>query len=117
MRQPSKTRKNKRSAVARNQDWSLGLAVVNSKAAGIDIGNEEHFVAVPPSMDPQPVRMFGCYTSELKRMATWLRSLGITTVAMQSTGVYWIAVADTLAGNAGDGGQWKGYQEPTGAQD
>ena len=96
MRQPSKTRKNKRSAVARNQDWSLGLAVVNSKAAGIDIGNEEHFVAVPPSMDPQPVRMFGCYTSELKRMATWLRSLGITTVAMQSTGVYWIAVADTL---------------------
>ena len=65
-------------------------------AAGIDIGNESHYVAVPPSRDSQPVRRFGCTTAELKAMADWLKQCGIRTVAMQSTGVYWIAVYDIL---------------------
>src|SRR5262249_10638988 len=63
----------------------------------IDIGNECHYVAVPRKRDPeQPVRRFGCVTAELKGMAAWLKQCGIRTVAMQSTGVYWIPVYDVL---------------------
>lgn len=73
-----------------------GLELVHPDAAGIDIGNESHFVAVPPGRDAQPVREFGSWTADLKRMAEWLLSCGIRTVAMQSTGVYWFAVYDVL---------------------
>jgi transposase len=73
-----------------------GLDVVHADAAGIDIGNESHFVAVPPRRDAEPVREFGSWTADLERMATWLKLCGIKTVAMQSTGVYWFAVYDVL---------------------
>ena len=73
-----------------------GLDVVHANAAGIDIGNESHFVAVPPAKDAEPVREFGSWTADLERMAGWLKSCGIETVAMQSTGVYWFAVYDVL---------------------
>ena len=63
------------------------LAAVNLHAAGIDIGAEAHFVAVPPSDDPQPVRGFGAYTADLEALAEWLTTCGITTVALESTGV------------------------------
>lgn len=66
------------------------LAAANLHAAGIDIGAERHFVAVPPSDDPQPVRGFGAYTADLEALADWLATCGITTIAMESTGVYWI---------------------------
>jgi transposase len=68
----------------------------NPHAAGIDIGNESHYVAVPPNRNSRPVRRFGCTTAELKAMGEWLKQSGIRTVAMQSTGVYWIAVYDIL---------------------
>ena len=58
--------------------------------AGIDIGNEPHYVAVPPDHDATPVRQFACFTEDLHRLADWLKSCGIDTVAMQSTGVYWL---------------------------
>jgi len=74
----------------------LSLEVVHPHAAGIDIGNEAHYVAVPPDRDNKSVRRFGCTTAELKEMAAWLKQCGIRTVAMQSTGVYWIAVYDIL---------------------
>jgi len=93
----SRHRKSKNRAPLKPQDWTLGLEVVHPKAAGIDVGNTEHWVAVPPHMDPEPVRVFGCYTRDLIAMADWLQSLGIQTVAMQSTGVYWIPLADILA--------------------
>jgi hypothetical protein len=64
--------------------------------AGIDVGNESHYVAVPPGRDPQPVREFGSWTADLERMADWLKTCGIETVVMQSTGVYWIALYDVL---------------------
>jgi transposase len=70
--------------------------VVHPHAAGIDIGNEAHYVAIPPGRDNQPVRRFGCTTAEVKEMADWLKQCGIRTVALQSTGVYWIAVYDIL---------------------
>jgi len=73
-----------------------GLSVVHANAAGIDIGNESHFVAVPAGRDAEPVREFGSWTADLERMAAWLQSCGIETVAMQSTGVYRFAVYDVL---------------------
>jgi transposase len=85
-----------RPAKLKPQDWTLGLQVVHPKAAGIDVGNQEHWVAVPPQMDAEPVRRFGCYTADLIAMAEWLVSNGIETVAMQSTGVYWIPLYDIL---------------------
>jgi len=89
--------KRKNRAPLKQQDWSLGLSVVHPKAAGIDVGNEEHYVAVPPSFDPEPVRRFDCFTHDLVAMAEWLKKLGIETVALQSTGVYWIALYDVLS--------------------
>jgi len=78
------------------QSADLSLEVVHPNAAGIDIGNESHYVAVAPDRDHQPVRRFGCTTTELKAMADWLNQCGICSVAMQSTGVYWIAGYDFL---------------------
>jgi transposase len=72
------------------------LTIVHPHAAGIDIGNESHFVSVPPDQDQEAVREFGSWTEDLRRMARWLKSCGVKTVAMQSTGVYWIPVYDVL---------------------
>src|SRR5437867_209757 len=81
-------------------DWSSDVCssdlVIHPDAVGIDIGNESHYAAVPPSRDSQPVRCFGCTTAELKAMAAWLQQCRIRTVAMQSTGVYWVGVYDIL---------------------
>ena len=95
-RSKSRAKQNHR-AKLKPQDCTLGLQVVHPKAAGIDVGNEEHWVAVPPDLDPEPVQSFGCFTRELEEMADWLVRCGIETVAMQSTGVYWIALYDILA--------------------
>jgi transposase len=73
-----------------------GLSIVHPHAAGIDVGNGSHYAAVPPDRDPQPVREFGCWTQALQEMARWLVACQIETVALQSTGVYWIALYDTL---------------------
>lgn len=73
-----------------------GLSIVHPHAAGIDVGNGSHFVAVPPDRDENPVREFGCWTAALQQMAQWLVACRIDTVAMQSTGVYWIALYDIL---------------------
>src|SRR6266446_1557318 len=89
-------RQQRREMMRNIQSEDISLEVVHPDAAGIDIGNESHYVAVPPSRNSQPVRRFGCTTAELKAMADWLEQCGIRTVAMQSTGVYWIAVYDVL---------------------
>jgi len=72
------------------------LAAVNLPAAGIDIGAPEHWVAVPPDSDTEPVRRFGACTADLEALADWLRQCGVTTVAMESTGVYWIPLFELL---------------------
>src|SRR5215469_8798501 len=89
-------RQQRREMMRKMQNENLSLEVVHPDAAGIDMGNESHYVAVPPDRDNQPVRPFGCTTAELKAMADWLNQCGICTVAMQSTGVYWIAMFDIL---------------------
>lgn len=73
-----------------------GLRKIHPHAAGIDIGSEEHYVAVPEDRDERPVRVFGCLTPDLHEMARWLKACGIKTVAMESTGVYWIPVIQIL---------------------
>ena len=93
---PEMNRKQRREMIRKIRSEDLSLQVVHRDAAGIDIGNESHYVAVPPTRDSQPVRRFGCTTAELKAMADWLKQCGIRTVALQSTGVYWIAVYDIL---------------------
>lgn len=72
------------------------LRVVHAHAAGIDIGSREHYVAVDPSGHGEPVKSFGCTTSDLMAMGRWLKECGVTTVAMESTGVYWVPVARIL---------------------
>jgi transposase len=69
---------------------------VHPQAAGIDIGASEHWVSIPSELDPEPVRKFSCFTADLYAMAEWLKSRGITTVAMESTGVYWIPLFQIL---------------------
>jgi len=87
----SKNRKSRK-----NTDPFDGLTLLNPHAAGIDVGGAEHFVAVPPDRDPQPVRSFGSFTADLHQMAHWLKQCGITTVAMESTGVYWVGLYEVL---------------------
>ena len=72
------------------------LAVCNVDAAGIDIGSREHYVCVPMGRDKQNVRKFAAFTSDLKDMIAWLKKCGIKTIAMESTGVYWIPVYQIL---------------------
>lgn len=75
-----------------------GLPIINDRAAAIDIGSRFHVVAVPPDMCDEPIRTFQAFTADLERMADWLVSLGVRTVAMESTGVYWIPAYEILEG-------------------
>ena len=72
------------------------LERVNPNAAGLDCGSAEHFVAVPVDRDPNPVRSFKTFTADLHRLADWLVACGVTSVAMEATGVYWIPVYEIL---------------------
>jgi len=90
MAKPAKT-KNKTKG-----EWEEGLVALNRNAAGIDVGNAEHYVAVSEGRDPEPVRTFGSFTADLHRMAQWLKACSIETVVMQATGVYWIALFQIL---------------------
>lgn len=70
--------------------------IVHPNAAAIDVGSAQHHVAVPPDRADQPVREFGCHTSDLQALADWLLGCGVDTVALESTGVYWIALYEVL---------------------
>ncbi len=72
------------------------LAHLNINAAGIDIGSTAHFVAVPEDRDKQVVREFKTFTTDLYELAAWLKECKIETVAMESTGVYWIPLYEIL---------------------
>lgn len=74
------------------------LKRIHLNAAGIDIGSEEHWAAVPPGRDPEgkDVRRFEAFSGDLCALADWLKQCGIETVAMESTGVYWIALYELL---------------------
>jgi transposase len=72
------------------------LTITHPNAAGIDIGGSSHFVAVPPDRDDEPVREFPSFTADLNALADWLKACHIDIVAMESTGVYWIALFELL---------------------
>src|ERR1700760_577352 len=72
------------------------MPVMRRHAAGMDIGAEEIYVAVPGDHDAQPVRCFSTFTCELHALADWLQQCGIDTVAMESTGIYWIPIFQIL---------------------
>lgn len=72
--------------------------VVHPNAAGIDVGSEAHVVAVPADRDAQPIRTFGVFTADLQALAAWLKQCAITTVVVESTGVYWMSLCDFLEG-------------------
>jgi len=91
-----RNRKAKKELARRLHSENPGLEVVHAHAAGIDVGNGAHYVAVRPDRDPQPVRRFECFTADLYRLADWLQNCGVRTVALQSTGVYWIPLYDIL---------------------
>ncbi len=104
---PSKTRKRRCAAKGKNTrktktvGGSRGLCLqdrplLQESAAGIDIGAREIYVAVPPDRDPRPVRVFQTFTDDLIALAQWLKQCGITTAAMESTGVYWIPLYEIL---------------------
>jgi len=79
-----------------NSKFKQPLRVLNPNAAGIDIGAKEHYVAVPADRDEQPVRCFKAFTQDLHALARWLKQCSVTTVAMESTGVYWIPLYQLL---------------------
>ena len=72
------------------------LEQINAHAAGIDVGSEEVYIAVPPDRDTQSVRSFPTFTADLRRLAEWLKVCQIETVAMEATGVYWIPLYEIL---------------------
>jgi transposase len=80
----------------RKAEWRSVLERINHDAAGIDCGSETHYVAVPPERDAQPVRSFKTFTGDLHRLADWLAACGVRSVAMESTGVYWIPIFEIL---------------------
>lgn len=72
------------------------ISLTHPNAAGIDIGSASHFVAVPADRDDEPVREFRSFTADLRRLADWLDACNVDTVAMESTGVYWIPLYELL---------------------
>jgi transposase len=91
MKKHTPPRKNKQTKIKIN-----GLPLLNPDAAGIDIGHREHWCAVPADRCPRPVQSFGTFTADLESLADWFKSCGIKSVAMESTGVYWIPVFQIL---------------------
>lgn len=82
--------------MAKKKNKVRTLPVLHPDAAGIDIGSDEHWVAVPPDRAEKSVMPFRTFTSDLRRLADWLQECGVRTVAMESTGVYWIPLYELL---------------------
>jgi transposase len=85
-------------APAERKSGLRGLTRIQPDAAGIDVGANEHYVAVPEDRAEESVRHFGCYTQDLRAMAKWLLECRVKTVAMESTGVYWVPLFQVLEG-------------------
>ncbi|MCP4652642.1 MAG: IS110 family transposase [Candidatus Omnitrophica bacterium] len=72
------------------------LTIQNPNAAGIDVGSIEQWVAVNPELHENPIRCFASFTRDLNELADWLIDCNVNTVAMESTGVYWIPLFHIL---------------------
>lgn len=89
-------RHNRRSSRRSSRPSPTVLPCVNPDVAGIDCGAAEHYAAVPPDRDPQPVQAFSTFTDGLQRLADWLTACRVKSVAMEATGVYWIPLYELL---------------------
>lgn len=92
MKKKSQNTKKQKKKISIDQNWEL----INPNAAGIDLGSKEHWVALPPGRASETVRCFGTLTPDLEALADWLSECRITSVAMEATGVYWIALFQLL---------------------
>lgn len=72
------------------------LPLIHPQAAGADIGDREIWIAVPPELDDQPIRMFNTFTPNMQQAVAWLVRHGIKTIAMEATGIYWFAFYSLL---------------------
>jgi transposase len=89
---PIKRKKKKTLSIPRLEN----LKQINLNAAGIDVGASELYVCVPQDRDPKPVRVFQTFTDDLHQLAAWLKQCGISSVAMEATGIYWIPLYEVL---------------------
>lgn len=91
-------KKKQKSSVPNRQSVAKAskLNPIHPNAAGIDIGSQNHWVCVPSGREAKCVRRFGCYTADLYGIADWLAECGVETVAMESTGIYWIPLFQIL---------------------
>ena len=92
-KRPMKRRKSPRS---RSKDPTEGLEVAHPNAAAIDVGNKEHWVAIPPRRAKESVRCFGCCTEDLQALVKWLAKSRVETVVLEATGHYWMVLYDLL---------------------
>jgi transposase len=92
MKRKSLKTKKQKTKVSLDPNWEP----VNSHAAGVDIGSREHWACVPAAAAEHPVRKFGTVTAELEAMAQWFEECGVSSVAMEATGVYWIPLFQIL---------------------
>jgi transposase len=92
MRKKVQNHKRRKQKISVNQAWPL----INPNAAGVDLGSREHWVAAPEGRQAQSVRRFETFTSDLEELAGWLKQCGVTSVAMEATGVYWIPLFQLL---------------------
>jgi transposase len=93
---PERKASGRRSPKGKGHRRGADLTVKNPDAAGIDVGARVHYVAVPEERAQPSIRSFGAYTAQLEALVQWLHACGIKTVAMESTGVYWIALYQKL---------------------
>jgi transposase len=93
---PERKASGRRSPKGKGDRRGADLTVKNPDAAGIDVGARVHYVAVPEERAQPSIRSFGAYTAQLEALVQWLHACGIKTVAMESTGVYWIALYQKL---------------------
>jgi transposase len=92
MRKKTSKQKKQSKKIVIAPDWEP----VNAHAAGVDIGSREHWVCVPPEATECNVRKFGTFTADLETLADWLKECGVSSVAMEATGVYWIPLFQIL---------------------
>jgi transposase len=90
------SKKNRRNRKEARTRVTNSMTMINPNTAGIDVGSEEHWVCVPSDRAEENVRPFGVYSCDFRELAAWLKKCGITSVAMESTGVYWIPLYQAL---------------------
>ena len=95
MMEQAVAQRNRRLSLKSSRSGSA-LTLTYPNAAGIDIGSAAHYVAVAPDRDEMPVREFASFTADLIALADWLQACAVDTVAMESTGVYWIPLYELL---------------------